>query len=191
MTITSVNLLQDLIERTRININQAQEFNSISTEKLNWKAEQNSWSVLECFEHLNLYGDFYIPEIKKSIESSKTKPQENFKSGILGNYFAKSMLPKEKLNKMKTFNDKNPIGSKLDKLTIERFILQQKEIFINPFARNIEKYPIDIVQYRMLADPAKVANGAVINIFALNEKHFYEFSNQFVMGDGIVIDAKP
>ena len=29
---------------------------------------------------------------------------------------------------MKTFNDKNPIGSKLDKLTIERFILQQKEM---------------------------------------------------------------
>ena len=128
MTIRSVELIQDLIERTHININQAKKFNSISTEKLNWRAEQDSWSVLECFEHLNLYGDFYIPEIKIKIESSKTQSKDNFKSGILGNYFAKSMLPKEKLNKMKTFNDKNPIGSKLDKLTIERFILQQKEM---------------------------------------------------------------
>ena len=101
MTIRSVELIQDLIERTHININQAKKFNSISTEKLNWRAEQDSWSVLECFEHLNLYGDFYIPEIKIKIESSKTQSKDNFKSGILGNYFAKSMLPKEKLNKMK------------------------------------------------------------------------------------------
>ena len=38
------------------------------------------------------------------------------------------MLPKEKLNKMKTFKDKNPIGSELDKKTIERFITQQEQI---------------------------------------------------------------
>lgn len=128
MTISSDKLIQDLIERTRININQAEKFSSLPTEKLNWRAEKNSWSILECFEHLNLYGDFYIPEIKKRIESSKTQLKKNFKSGILGNYFAKSMLPKEKLNKMKTFKDKNPIGSKLDKSTIGRFILQQEQI---------------------------------------------------------------
>ena len=128
MTIKSEQLIQDLIERTRININQAEKFNSLSTEKLNWRIGQDSWSILECFEHLNLYGDFYIPEIQKRIDSSETQPKENFKSGVLGNYFAKSMLPKEKLNKMKTFKDKNPIGSKLDKSTIERFISQQEQI---------------------------------------------------------------
>lgn len=128
MTITSEKLIQNLIEKTRININKAEKFNSYSNEKLNWRVEENSWSILECFKHLNLYGDFYIPEIKKAIESSKTQDKGNFKSGMLGNYFANSMLPKEKLNKMKTFNDKNPIGNKLDKKTIENFILQQKKI---------------------------------------------------------------
>lgn len=128
MIIKSEQLLQDLIERTRSNINQAEKFNTFSTEKLNTRDTQESWSVLECFEHLNLYGNFYIPEIKSSIENSKTLPQENFKSGILGNYFAKSMLPKEKMNKMKTFKDKNPIGSKLDKSSIERFMMQQEQI---------------------------------------------------------------
>jgi len=128
MIIESVKLIQDLIERTRININQAENFKTLSTEKLNWRPENDRWSILECFEHLNLYGDFYIPEIKKRIKNSKTQPQENFKSGILGNYFAKSMLPKERLNKMKTFKDKNPLGSKLDKTTIERFISQQEQI---------------------------------------------------------------
>lgn len=128
MITSSEKLIQDLIERTRKNINKAEKFSSLSTEKLNWRVEKGSWSILECFEHLNLYGDFYIPEIKKRIEISKKQPKENFKSGILGNYFAKSMLPKEKLNEMKTFKDKDPIGSKLDKNTIERFISQQEKI---------------------------------------------------------------
>ena len=35
------------------------------------------------------------------------------------------MLPKEKLNKMKTFKDKNPLNSNLDKTVIDRFIDQQ------------------------------------------------------------------
>ncbi len=127
MVITSEKLVQDLIERTRVNSNQAEKFKLLSNEKLNLRIKQDSWSILECLEHLNLYGDFYIPEIKTSIEKSKTQPRGTFKSGILGNYFAKSMLPKEKLNKMKTFKDKNPIGSALDKSTIDRFILQQEQ----------------------------------------------------------------
>ena len=128
MTIPSEELIQDLIERTRININKSEKLSLLPIEKLNYRVEKESWSILECFEHLNLYGDFYIPEIKQRIESSKTKPKENFKTGLLGNYFAKIMLPKEDLNKMKTFKDKNPIGSKLDKSIIERFILQQKQL---------------------------------------------------------------
>lgn len=128
MTIESEKLIQDLIERTRININQSEKFSTLSTEKLNFKNGQKSWSILECFEHLNLYGDFYIPEIKARIETSKTLPKTNFKSGVLGNYFAKSMLPKEKMNKMKTFKDKDPIGRVLDNTTIQRFISQQEQI---------------------------------------------------------------
>lgn len=124
----SETLIQNLIERTRIIINDAESYTSLSLEVLNWRREQNSWSILECFEHLNLYGDFYIPEIRRSIEQSKPSSSKDFKSGLLGNYFAKSMLPKEKLNKMKTFKDKNPIGSSLDIKTIERFISQQEEI---------------------------------------------------------------
>ncbi len=73
------------------------KYNTVIKSTLIWKTLQyKSWSILECLEHLNLYGDFYIPEIKNRIESSKTLPKENFKSRILGNYFAKSMLPKEK-----------------------------------------------------------------------------------------------
>tara|TARA_R110002111_G_scaffold259107_1_gene328828 strand:+ start:28 stop:561 length:534 start_codon:yes stop_codon:yes gene_type:complete len=124
----SEKLIQDLIERTKENMNAAEKLSTLSIDQLNWKVNQNSWSILECLEHLNLYGDFYIPEIKNRIKSSTTLSNRNFKPGILGDYFAKGMLPKEKLNKMKTFKDKDPIGSTLNKKVIERFITQQEQI---------------------------------------------------------------
>jgi hypothetical protein len=83
---------------------------------------------LECVEHLNLYGVFYLPEIDSKLNISSTQQVEYFKSGWLGAYFAKSMLPKEKLNKMKTFKDKNPIHQELRKKTIDRFIAQLEEL---------------------------------------------------------------
>jgi len=81
--------------------------------------------MLECLEHLNLYGDFYLPQMDSKIKGSNTQADIEFSSGFLGNYFAKSMLPKEKLNKMKTFKDKNPLNVKLDKSVIDKFVNQQ------------------------------------------------------------------
>ena len=104
----SEKLIQTLLEQTRQIINQTEKLKSYDLNTLTWKENEISWSILECLEHLNLYGDFYLPQIESKIENSTTKNDLEFKSGILGNYFAKSMLPKEKLNKMKTFKDKNP-----------------------------------------------------------------------------------
>lgn len=120
-------LISDLIDRTKTVLNKTEGFKTLSSEQLNFKASPDSWSILECIEHLNLYGDFYLPEIKKSIKKSNHKANETFKTGLLGDYFAKSLLPKEKLNTMKTFKDKNPNGSKLNKKVLDKFILQQEE----------------------------------------------------------------
>jgi len=121
----SEKLIQTLLEQTRQIINQIEKLKSYDLNTLTWKENEISWSILECLEHLNLYGDFYLPQIESKIENSSTKNDLEFKSGILGNYFAKSMLPKEKLNKMKTFKDKNPLNANLNKTVIDKFIIQQ------------------------------------------------------------------
>ncbi len=121
----SEKLIQSLLEQTKQIINQAEKLKSYDLNKLTWKENETSWSILECLEHLNLYGNFYLPQIESKIKNSSTKTEIEFKSGILGNYFAKSMLPKEKLNKMKTFKDKNPLNANLDKMVIDKFINQQ------------------------------------------------------------------
>lgn len=121
-------LIQTLLEQTRQVLNQVEKLKSYNLLALTWKESPTSWNILECLEHLNLYGDFYLPEIETKIKNSTTPSEFEFKSGILGGFFAKSMLPKERLNKMKTFKDKNPLNAKLNKTVIDKFIYQQVKL---------------------------------------------------------------
>lgn len=124
----SENLIQSLLEQTQHIINQTEKLKAYDFQTLTWKENETSWSILECLAHLNLYGDFYLPKMASQIKNSTTKADLEFKSGVLGNYFAKSMWPKEKLNKMKTFKDKNPLNANLDKTVIDQFINQQIDL---------------------------------------------------------------
>ena len=118
-------LTQTLIEQTRQVMNQAEKLKDHDLPVLTKRENPVSWNILECLEHLNLYGNFYLPEIEEKIKNSKTTKEVEFKSGFLGNYFANSMLPKKKLNKMNTFKDKNPLNSDLTKDVINEFLNQQ------------------------------------------------------------------
>lgn len=121
-------LLNELKNRTQQHLQYAEMLLQKPENKLNFRISFDSWSTLECLEHLNRYGDFYIPEISHTILGSQTNPQPFFTPGILGNYFAKMMLPKEKLNMMKTPKAMNPIRSELNKAVVEKFVIQQKQL---------------------------------------------------------------
>ncbi|HMU97695.1 MAG TPA: DinB family protein [Chitinophagales bacterium] len=141
----SEKLLQSLIEQTNQITYQAEKFKTFDLDILTWRENNTSWNILECLEHLNLYGDFYLLQIETKIKNSKTKSELDIKSGLLGNYFAESMLPKEKLNKMKTFKDKNPLNAQLDKSVIDKFLSQQKKLIsILHQAKNVSLNKIKI-----------------------------------------------
>jgi uncharacterized damage-inducible protein DinB len=121
-------LLDQLLAQTRHIIDEVEKLRSLDTETLSRREHEHSWNILECIEHLNLYGDYYLPEIESKIMSSKTQSEQHFRPGILGDYFAKSMIPKEKLNKMKTFKDKNPLNQDLDISVMDKFLEQQNKL---------------------------------------------------------------
>ncbi len=118
-------LINTLVEQTQTLMDQAERLKSQDLSSLNWRSKPLSWNILECYEHLNRYGDFYLPQIASKIKQSNTKSEPSFKPGFLGNYFANSMLPQDKLNKMKTFKDKDPLNASLDKNVIDHFLQQQ------------------------------------------------------------------
>lgn len=121
-------LLTELTELVSQHREFAEQLQHRTDTELNQRKHPASWSVLECLEHLNLYGNFYLPEMENRIKESKTHPREEFKSGWLGNYFAQNMLPKAKLNKMKTFKEMNPINRNLSRGVLDTFISQQTKL---------------------------------------------------------------
>lgn len=129
MQIENKILIDDLIKRTEWSISKAKIFETLPLELLQYK-NGNQWSILECLEHLNLYGDFYLPEIERQIIANQHKAvSTTFKSGIVGNYFANLMEVKDgKIKKMKSPKDKNPSRVTLSITTISRFLKQQDQL---------------------------------------------------------------
>ncbi len=128
MKTPSQELLQNLTDRTKaIIIKVNKDFKVLSSELYNWKPDQEKWSILECLEHLNIFGNFYLKEIERTINNAESSSQnDEFKSGIFGNWVAESMLIKNgKIKPMKTAKSKNPSFSQLPDNVIERFLDQQ------------------------------------------------------------------
>lgn len=124
----SQQLLQTLSTQTEQLLLRATQLKNLEEETMRRRPSETEWNILECLEHLNLYGDYYIPEIHAAIHKAPNPSEDEFKTGFLGNYFAKSMLPKEKLNKMNTFKNKNPLHASLNRAAIDRFVAQQNEL---------------------------------------------------------------
>ncbi|MEO8855264.1 MAG: DinB family protein [Ginsengibacter sp.] len=125
-------LIEELLHITRHAITSAEAFKELSEKDLNFKKDPGQWSILECLEHLNLYGDFYLPEMEKQLLQGPPSNRDRvFKSGIIGNYFANLMkIDHGKIKKMKSPKDKNPINSKLSVLVIDRFLKQAEKLIL-------------------------------------------------------------
>jgi len=128
MKTTSKVLIDDLTEKTEAVITYVNTVSALPEDKLKARPTDDSWTVLECLEHLNRYADFYIPAMRTAIDNSKHPSSVQYRSYLLGNYFAESMPPRPKLNKMNTFKSKNPMGADLSVDVISRFLKDQEEI---------------------------------------------------------------
>ncbi len=130
MQIDRQKLINELFLSTEKTNEHIQFFKSLNNAQLNFKKDEQTWSILECVEHLNLYGEFYLPEIEKQLLKNKPSASATiFNSGVIGNYFANLMRGKNgKINKMKTFKSKNPNHSKLNITTLDRFLKQQERL---------------------------------------------------------------
>lgn len=130
MQIANNLLIDELIAITDRCTEAVKKFSTRDSHTLNSRKTDTTWSILECIEHLNLYGDFYLPEIEKQLlQQQPPKDRLIFKSGIIGNYFANLMQVKEgKIRKMKSPKDKNPLHRELPLTTIDRFLKQQQKL---------------------------------------------------------------
>ncbi|MDM1407583.1 DinB family protein [Myroides sp. DF42-4-2] len=125
----STALLSNLLTLTHQIKKEAEELQLLPDLSLQMRPRSASWSIVECIEHLNYYGYFYLPEITIKMSTAPSYPPSSiFKSGYFGNYLAKRILPKAKLNKIKAAKAMNPSNNKLDRNVLTVFIQQQNSL---------------------------------------------------------------
>jgi len=113
------NDIQKIIETTE------QEVLNLDVRIVQWKENADSWSVLECYEHLNIYNRYYNVELEKALSLSSS-PQK-FKSGWLGNYFVEMIAPTNE-KPIKTMKHVDPKGSTLTFQVVEEFLGHQRKV---------------------------------------------------------------
>lgn len=151
-----------LLDQLRQDIIQAKSFvqqslHEYTDAQLNFKPSDDRWSFMECIEHLNRYGDYYVPKLREATITAQRKKfltEPTYKSGWLGDYFTKGMLPKgdRVKNKMKTFRSMNPTYSNVADQAVDKFILQQEELIdiseiLKQFGGDRPRIPITITRY--------------------------------------------
>ena len=123
MKIQQSKLLLELRNETAKTLSQLEEFKNYSTNELNYKPSKSEWSILECIEHLCLYGKFYLPEIEKCLTNAKTEDNLFFKSSLIGDYFV-NMIKASNTKKIKATKQMDSTGSDLNISTINQFMKQ-------------------------------------------------------------------
>ncbi len=124
-------------------------YRNSSASQLNRPARDGGWSVLQCLDHLNSYGDYYLPQIEGALAIAKHSSEEEYRSGWLGDYFTKIMSPETGVKKFKAFKGHIPAVD-LDPAVVLTEFLRQEAILLEYLgqARNSDlgsvKIPISI-----------------------------------------------
>ena len=127
----SAELLSRLTEITQRNLAAGRTFAAMGDAQLQQKPHSKAWNAVECLAHLVHYGNFYLPEVRRRIETTKyNEAQSTYTSSWLGNKFAAGMKPRPKTRKVSTFKSANPINFSTppDRSVIATFIDQQEEL---------------------------------------------------------------
>jgi uncharacterized damage-inducible protein DinB len=106
-------------------------FRDVDKTKLVYQPAEGKWSIVQVLEHLNGYGRYYLPAIEKGLSEKKTTKQAWFNSGFWGEYFVKSMKPKniyEITNKMKTSKSYEFPNSLNVDTVLNEFLQQQDQL---------------------------------------------------------------
>ena len=178
--IKTSELLDQLKADTRQVIMQAKILLQNDPELLTRQPAPGKWSIAQILEHLNAYGRYYIPEIRKALDESNLSPELKYNSGWLGNFFTNSMKPtaeKRVKNKMKAMKDYTPTPDLDSKTVIDEFIRQQQEM-LNLLEISAQKnlgrirIPISITKFirLKLGDTFRF-------LTAHNQRHFIQCEN--------------
>jgi hypothetical protein len=157
------------------------DFQNMSAEELLTPGEHGGWSIAQCLEHLNRYGQYYLPTIKRALDQKNIRSSgQQFKSGWFGNYFTRMMNPETGKRKIKAFINYVP-PQQLDAHAVVAEFIEQQETLLAYLKRaatsdlNGTRIPISIAKW------LRLKFGDVLQfVIAHNERHVQQALRVFL-----------
>ncbi len=124
----TITLIENLSTTLHQQMERARTVRSMPADTLLHRPAPEKWNALEIFEHMCLSSGIYLRGLERVFdERAKTLPFiPEFRPGLLGDYFTKSMLPKRDgsiKNRMKTMRMFDPPRNNgASQESIDRFI---------------------------------------------------------------------
>ena len=107
-----------------------EHFQNMEEHLLNKPSLTIGWSITQCLEHLNSYGDYYLPRLHKGLEVHSRKGNSGkYTSSWLGAYLIKVTDPQTSRMKLKAVKRHQPIVNLPAHQTVANFIDQQETMF--------------------------------------------------------------
>lgn len=150
-------LLNQLENQVESHLQQAiKKYQNLSDEFLLKSSSSGGWSIAQCLEHLNSYGNYYLPLFEKGLaESQDDLNVETIKSTWLGKLAIDSMNPEKGKKKFKAMKGHIPSFDLDATAVVMEFINQQEQLLlILRIAKNKNlqeiKIPISIAKFLKL-----------------------------------------
>ncbi|GGG12169.1 DinB family protein [Pontibacter amylolyticus] len=144
---------------------------------LNSKPAPDSWSILECLEHLNRYSRYYNPVLAKAIAANAGGNTDQTISYTWLGKKSLDMVRPENGKKSKTVKHMNPNNSQLGRQTLEEFLDHQTELLQlldKAKGANLNKKAIPVEFFKLL----KLRIGETLEFVALHqERHLQQALN--------------
>ncbi len=135
---------EDNIKKTTLQFKD--HFTDLSLAQLNWKPNENTWSIAQHIDHLIVINRSYFPVIK-AVKSDNHRLPFIAKFDVIVNFMGREILKSvqpERAKKIKTFPIWEPEAGDLSHDILERFAMHQEEL-LRFIKETKESLPLDTV----------------------------------------------
>lgn len=150
---TPLDFLQPLTEQVKALRQTAQQLKELPIHSLQKTPGPGQWSALQCIEHLNRHGAYYIEAIHQGVSHCQTNhPAQTVRHGWLGKKFTQMLSPTV-AKPIQTQSKLNPIDSQPDIAVLDTFIaLQDKLLASLQLARtaDINRRKVSVEFFKLL-----------------------------------------
>ncbi len=142
----------------------------LSDDQFNWTPEPGRWSIGQCFDHLNLIGEAYLPVLDAAIGGARSRGQTApgpFAYGWIERWFVRSMEPppRRRFGARKKFASTRQLPADA---CLQRFLALQQGL--DDRLRQADGLHLRAIKVRSQAAPISFSLGSTFGILLAHER---------------------